>query len=292
MAVGIPAWLKVSAGLGTCAFGAWLLDGPARDADQAESRDAPALPAAVVRPAAAVDHPACPRLMSYVPGGQLSRPHPAQRIAPFCLARQEVTVDQYRACVAEGTCTPASDKRRCNWTREDVGDHPINCVTWAQADTFCSADGGRLPTEWEWEWAAQGGAKARTFPWGELTPGPFHANLCFNECRSQMAELEVDGATRITDGWVLTAPVGTYEKGTGQWGLQDMIGNVGEWTSTAVSRQDGHFVFRGASWYHHRLGDLNVQRFHAPGEVPDSAVGFRCAAFPGESAALATRSEP
>jgi formylglycine-generating enzyme required for sulfatase activity len=89
--------------------------------------------------------------------------------------------------------------------------HPVNEVTWFGARAFAQWRGGRLPTEVEWEAAARG-VEGRTFPWGNEPPTP---------------ERAVFGR-----GSGETAPVGTVPLGNTPLGLQDMSGNVAEWTST------------------------------------------------------------
>jgi formylglycine-generating enzyme required for sulfatase activity len=93
-------------------------------------------------------------------------------VASFWIDLTEVPVRAYDACVAAGRCTPVScpDGSQPSTTKLEAADKvrpqlPQTCVTHEQADAFCRANGGRLPTEAEWEYAARG-IDARIYPWG------------------------------------------------------------------------------------------------------------------------------
>lgn len=73
----------------------------------------------------------------------------------------------------------------------------------------------RLPTEEEWEYAARNGDKDNLYPWG-------------NTWQAGRA------ATQET-GIATAQPVGTYPQGNNRWGIEDLIGNVWEWTSTKAT---------------------------------------------------------
>lgn len=90
-------------------------------------------------------------------------------------------------------------------------DHPANEVTWYGSRDYCAWRGARLPTEAEWEAAARG-FERRTYPWGGEPP--------------------TDGRARFGAGWNETAPVGSHPAGATPDGVQDLAGNVSEWTST------------------------------------------------------------
>lgn len=128
------------------------------------------------------------------------------------LAPDRAALDAALAC---------SDEGRSTWTLE-VGDNenkPINCVTWYEALLFCAWDGGRLPSEAEWSYAAAGGDEQRVFPWAEpatvLSP-----DLAVFGCPDGMPGCPV--GTSI-------APAGAKAGGAGRWGHYDLAGNVGEW---------------------------------------------------------------
>jgi len=155
--------------------------------------------------------------------------HPRRRVKveAFELGKTEVTVRQYMRCVEGGACdveklkTPDwGDASQCNWDHPERYDHPMNCVSWRQALDYARWVGGRLPSEAEWSFAAQGGREAPAeglrYPWGQKSRGCGYAVL---HHRSRG-----DGC-----GEGGTAPVCSARSGDSAQGLCDLIGNVWEW---------------------------------------------------------------
>lgn len=103
---------------------------------------------------------------------------------------------------------------------------PINCVDWYVASAFCAWDGGRLPTEAEWNYAAAGGNEQRTRPWGEAPLGQ-DATLAAYGCYY--------GSNGTCIGVANIAPVGSIPAGHAKWGQLDMLGNLWEWTRDAYA---------------------------------------------------------
>ena len=86
---------------------------------------------------------------------------------------------------------------------------PMNCTNWYEAYAFCIWDGGFLPTDAEWRYAAAGGAEQREYPWGSTDPGTGN-------------QYAIYGGKSI-------APVGSATLGAGLWGQLDLAGNIGQW---------------------------------------------------------------
>ena len=109
------------------------------------------------------------------------------------------------------TLTPGANERM-----------PLNCVTWFHAFAFCAWDGGRLPTEAEWEFAAANGARNDRYPWGAAPDIGRAAYGCIAPCT-------VDDIKAV----------GSFPKGANVWGHLDLGGNMKEWTLDLFDGYDG-----------------------------------------------------
>jgi len=169
------------------------------------------------------------------------------KLSAFCLDKTEVTVGSYDKCVADGECekppkdvqwanvTP--DKKKtysalCNARHSERKDHPVNCVDWNMASSYCAWRETRLPTEAEFEYAARG-SQQRDYPWGDTAPDHTRLNACGAECSEWGISVSMPTQTMFEgdDGFAGTAPVGTYPRGASQLGVLDLAGNVWEWTA-------------------------------------------------------------
>jgi formylglycine-generating enzyme required for sulfatase activity len=219
---------------------------------------------------------ACPPGMASVPGGSFVMGDRGDQVtvASYCMDLTEVTVAAYGACVSKGACTREDSRGTCNWTNPDREQHPVNCVTWNQSDAFCKAQGKRLPTEEEWEWAARGGPKGTMYPWGNEPPG---AQACWNGEGNDVGD----------DNRKSTCPVGSHAAGDNPQGIHDLAGNVYEWTSSLSGAGRSLFgsgperVRRSARWDSRTAASLRSARREGYDPSDQSYVlGFRCVTTP------------
>ena len=162
--------------------------------------------------------------------------------------------------------------------------HPVVQVSWRDADAYCEWRGKRLPSEAEGERAARG-AGGVPYAWGNAPPvenARYRASYGSDQCCSAD-----DG-----DGFLYTAPVGSFPSGRSPFGVDDMTGNVWEWVSdsydetfygrspaadpmnTAPGKRK---VIRGGGWGNNPWGLRTTLRHANTPQSGLSMVGFRCA---------------
>jgi formylglycine-generating enzyme required for sulfatase activity len=197
-------------------------------------------------------------------------------VRAFCIDEHEVTIDQYRHCVARDECSDpkatnagdTDDDRsigRYYRNHDKYGSFPVLGVTVEQAREFCAFHGGRLPTEVEWEFAARSrGATGRdVFVWEGDNP--------VAACSGSLGEVAygtcVDGRPQR---------VGAASRDVTAQGVKDMAGNAQEWVADEFS----FFAYCAADQGGAAIGDLyetvNVSSFRrkpaANADVPTQLV--------------------
>ncbi|HVF49533.1 MAG TPA: bifunctional serine/threonine-protein kinase/formylglycine-generating enzyme family protein [Pyrinomonadaceae bacterium] len=197
--------------------------------------------------------------------------HPVS-VKPFAIDRTEVTNAEYAQFVNETGYPPPPGIWEGNQPKEGQELWPVRNVTPEDAQRFANwrskRDGVayRLPTEEEWEYAARGGT-VLLYPWGNAW---------------------VDGRANLDSD--KPAPVGSFKEGATAQGVQDLLGNVWEWTASEASMYAGNkrlklraedagmVVVRGGSYQSSARGDsliTNTTRTWQPKDKRDPVIGFR-----------------
>lgn len=233
------------------------------------------------------DDSRCPEGMAYIPGGTFmlgttpddSRDalHQVTITKPYCIDRVPVTVAAYRRCVQANVCTVPRKPLDYNYDREGRDTHPVNAVTWDQANAYCQWAKKRLPTDAEWVLAAKG-TDDRKYPWGNEEPDDTRLHW-----------------SRTIDRHG-TAPVGSYPAGASPYGVLDMLGNVSQWladwdgvyphtpqvdpTGPSLDLEKSR-VIRGYAYDGGRFEETSYfRRFSRRGDFTSRTTGFRCGASP------------
>ena len=321
-ASGSKTGLFVAVGVGVVGLGvaAALLFGGKHDAGDPKPAVSASVAAASVAaaPSASAAAVACPSDMVQIPAGQFfmgsdlkdaadnEKPSHNVSVDSVCMDLYEVTAKKYKACSDSGKCRRAptevewpkiskADRETysplCTGSDPTKQDHPITCVTWDMADTYCKANGGRLPSEAEWEFATRG-PDGRVYPWGDDAPTAQHLNACDAQCLAwgKAHKVELTALEKGDDGYATTAPVGMFPAGRSRFGPYDVVGNVGEWVADwygaykadAAQNPTGpatgeRRVIRGGAWNAGFEAWLHPSFRYA--QVPNAqsyGTGFRC----------------
>ena len=194
-------------------------------------------------------------------------------IPAFFMDTQLVTNAQFKRFVDASHYSPVDTENFLrNWK---AGTYPAGWankpVTWVSLDdarAYAKWAGKRLPHEWEWQYAAQG-TDGRLYPWG--------------------SDWNADAVPAPNRGRTLTAPddVGAHPAGKSPFGMEDMVGNVWQWTDeyqdehtrAAILRGGSNYQPGGSIWYFpqaYRNDEHGKFLLMAPSEDRSGSVGFRC----------------
>ncbi|MGC2639517.1 MAG: SUMF1/EgtB/PvdO family nonheme iron enzyme [Acidobacteriaceae bacterium] len=153
---------------------------------------------------------------------------------------------------------------------EGWGNKPVTWVSLEDARAYAQWAGKRLPHEWEWQYAAQGGDADRLYPWG--------------------GSWDAANVPAPVKGRALTSPdnVDAHPGGASPYGVMDMVGNVWQWTDEfeddhtrgAILRGGSYYQPQGSIWYFpqaYRNDQHGKLLLMAPSYDRSGTVGFRCA---------------
>jgi gamma-glutamyl hercynylcysteine S-oxide synthase len=146
---------------------------------------------------------------------------------------------------------------------------PVTWVSLEDARAYAKWAGKRLPHEWEWQYAAQGGNPSRIYPWGDTW--------------------EANAVPVSVKGRALTQPdnVDAHPAGASSFGVMDLVGNVWQWTDEFVDDHTRGGILRGGSYYQpqgsmwyfpqaYRNDQHGKLLLMAPSYDRSGTVGFRC----------------
>jgi gamma-glutamyl hercynylcysteine S-oxide synthase len=194
-------------------------------------------------------------------------------IAAFWIDTFPVTNEQFKKFLDATKYHPMDDHNFLKDWRENNypagwGNKPVTWVSIEDARAYAAWAGKRLPHEWEWQYAAQG-LDGRAYPWG--------------------LEWRNSNVPAVDKGRTMQPPadVDAHPGGASLFGVQDLVGNVWQWTDeysdehtrAAIVRGGSHYQPQGSRWYFpqaYKLSEHGKYLLMAPSLDRSGAIGFRC----------------
>jgi len=210
-----------------------------------------------------------------MPGEDVARRHHhyVVNIHTFYIDKYPVTNAEFKKFLDATNYTPID---KINFLKDWKNDtypkgwenKPVTWVDIEDARAYAKWAGKRLPHEWEWQYAAQG-LDGRMYPWG-------------NEWENSYVPV-------IDTGNELSGPdsVNAHPQGKSPFGVEDMVGNVWQWTDeyvdihtrAAILRGGSYYQPQGSFWYFpqaYKLNEHGKYLLMSPGENRSGTIGFRC----------------
>ncbi|MCU0867725.1 MAG: bifunctional serine/threonine-protein kinase/formylglycine-generating enzyme family protein [Planctomycetes bacterium] len=200
-------------------------------------------------------------------------------VAPYLLARHELTQAQWLR-LDPAASELSSRERNPSAYREGMfvqdrwltSRNPVESVSWRDATARLTAQGLRLPTEWEWERACRAGSA--------LPYGPDRTVDSLAGCENLLDQSTAANGWRgvrapFDDGYVLHAPVGSFRANA--FGMFDMRGNVAEFCSDRFAPTSELMVARGGRCSETVSEARSATRLAARPDSKGYAFGLRAA---------------
>jgi iron(II)-dependent oxidoreductase len=196
-------------------------------------------------------------------------------IPSFYIDRYPVTNEQFKKFMDATNYHPKDDQNFLkDWSSGSFpagwGNKPVTWVSLEDARAYCKWAGKRLPHEWEWQYAAQG-TDNRIYPWGNTR------------------DITIIPPADTTRKMREPTDVNAYPKAASVFGVEDLVGNVWQWTDEYIDEHTRSAILKGGSyfwaktshWYFPQAQELNKYGKYllmAPGIDRARTIGFRCVA--------------
>jgi iron(II)-dependent oxidoreductase len=246
-----------------------------------------------------------PNGMVRVPGGQYvwrtthgddfirypSQPVDTLVMPSYYMDKHPVTNRQFREFLDKSAYQPVDTSNFLrNWNARNIPsgmeDFPVVYVSYEDAQAFAKWAGKRLPTEREWQYAAQTSA-LNEWPWKQVKPVARQEQVVTETLTVTAIEGIDPKHANLGDGKLYR--VGSYPKGANPYGLQDLSGCVWQLTNDVyesgsyryIIMKGGSYFKPSSSWWYVQGGPRELHYRHyllrvSQGFERNATVGFRC----------------